>query len=123
MRTLVPARAVLPGISGGSLGVFYFYFFFFLYFRIPAAGVFGLNRRWATRYIPRPDEECDVIAGSSPQWRPLNGNMSHRVKGILLRRLSRRINAVWSSTTYTFQPTQNHTSSNSHASGYSYSFA
>ena len=62
-------------------GFFFFLFsFFFLYFRIPSAGGFGLNRRWATRYIPSPDE-CDVIAGSSPQWRPLNGNMSHRVKG------------------------------------------
>src|SRR4051812_30536272 len=50
------------GISGGSLGGFFFLFSFFsLYFRMPSAGGFGLNRRWATRYVPSPDE-CDVIA-------------------------------------------------------------
>ena len=63
MRTLVPAPSRSAGDKWWEFGGFFFFLFsfFFLYFRIPSAGGFGLNRRWATRYVPSPDE-CDVIA-------------------------------------------------------------
>ena len=84
MRTLVPVPSRSAGDKwwefGGVFFLFSFSFFFFLYFRIPSAGGFGLNRRWATRYVPSPDEECDVIAVLANN-RPLNGNMSQRTKG------------------------------------------
>jgi hypothetical protein len=41
MRTLVPA----PSRSAGDK-----------WWEFGSAGGFGLNRRWATRYVPSPDE-------------------------------------------------------------------